>query len=78
MQDLFNEKIIHYGILTRDIVSIYFHPISKAYYFNREKSLVIQALLETCQIDMYMDTKYFPCQILYFYYSIKPTQVDMQ
>jgi hypothetical protein len=23
---------------------------------DREKSLVIQALLETCQIDMYMDT----------------------
>jgi hypothetical protein len=56
MQDLFNEKIIHYGILTRDIVSIYFHHISKAYYFNRENSLVIQTLLETCQTDMYMDT----------------------
>ena len=27
MQDLFNEKIIHYGILTRDIVNIYFHTM---------------------------------------------------
>jgi hypothetical protein len=34
----------------------HFHHISKSYYFNREKSLVIQTLLETCQIDMYMDT----------------------
>jgi hypothetical protein len=57
MKLLNNEKIIHYGILTRDIVSIYFHHISKACYFNREKSRVIQALLETSQIDMYINKR---------------------